>query len=1853
MFFMGRVRLASTLFVLCFVSSLVEAQQFYTAGSVDNVAVGAPLIYASRPAESAIQIEVDLRFTRLSGFILGTDAFSLQLDLVDRDGIVVQSQTESIGLRTSSGTESRSYSMVPLAQLDINNRYKVRAQLLRGGIGPGLFLSAGSPVETVLLKYYHFTNTASIDPALNVLFDFDEVEWSRLFAIRTSDTQQSFQVEAIGNVFRYDLFNGPAGSDAVEFVFTYELVNASTNLAVPTAANESRHIIQVPRYYDFEGERYPWTIADQSFTIDVEPMVQLDSVNNLYFLRVTGAHVEVPGETPRLASQQVAQTLRLLHFSGDLDFNGVATTFREVSNAPTFSLGGLNYVNTSLRVSGLSGLVTGWTAFRFGNDELLNEVRLMADGSASVISGEVALTLQEGIEANDLIRSSGDIRYIYNSLKLTPTGPVAGENLDGDPESALTLLLPPGLGLANDRLLFFQKVLLDVVALAGPVALDSTFTPVGPVSQSPTDRNWLYQEGRPYGVEFSQLSFDPGAGRIRFTPVSVVYNHGASLDHLESVKPLLVKPEMAIKPSNEQFYRFIQGVDGFIDVTADFNGQALVNSKISLSAGEFTPHFPMSGPVRWTGSGVIEQTDSLIVPESSGITGVQPIELNYHQSCPGAFCELGAPPVESLLWQADTAILSFTPDGGLSGAGSLLAAEDLNWGFLESTGGGGARYAHSTNPALTANFLMAGHALGSSARNWNKRSAGADYDFNQSPSFLLLSGYEKGSGQHERFGTSPYLLGSGDYPGLNFRRADFSNQDGFSRLGRPDPSVSDFDFTLSANSKYYVRPAGVSGVHQAQKNSFSPELTIYGYPFLLDQYGLSFLDSKNHESLTNGSLSVPAPSNFSQSFEELTLSCVGELEQAKLDPEDLGAKTLDYWNGSIVPKTLRFLAPIGDDVCNRTGDPVLALGVTTQVAHIDALLFGEMGFFPDGQIVTPADNFPVISRFQLPPTLKLDGPSDEAAYTITPSSPLYFNHAADGPAERGFVTFAGTQDVPFFSDILVQVMTNANADSSAPFDIVGGWPEKGWSDGPDNFFTLVEFDPANIGWPSGELANFEDYRRPSSVDPTDYTPVAKQSFFGVLDFSYPLKWNTSSRFYRSYRPVTNNLMVLSIEHQVDYLSAEFIEVAFGAQYDGVPQLNLSNMLFSIAEENIGAGQAFVQGVQQEVVSSIEAGIDGVAEMLNDRIDDFYAQLFKRIDDLILDHLYDELAAEFQDALDIAQNEGPDLFRDYRANYADPILDQYVYDPAAPSSSLLVAELNQLRGALDAPFGVVQEIDSRLADLQKTLAAISGKLYVTEQGIVVDLPDAGFDRVVPGILTPNGEGERDVVTNLVVALIGELVNDAIGDLVAEQLRESESAIQQQLDALLEQAEPTLAEVEKIISNLQTEVSKLRGELAVAGEIYEALNAIIDQAEAEVLGIAMEIRGTADGFLDKLEAEYDALYPTDQLERISNPFEEYPREEVTALLRQKLVDKVGAAPFVKKIQYTLKQYLYDLNNTVENTIENAFAEVNYLVKELISETVVEFEKEINPMLSDLSDTVGAGQIDGIARFRGDTLVRLRLDGSFQWQVPKPLEFRGYMEYLQLDSDGPGSCGGESGKKLTEVSMGALDIPLEWISPGMRADVGAKFSMLYDAASTSLPIYPVGLAGYFKMTGGELNFETFKITELAAAAAFGLNENYIAANARMILSNYEAAGGIFLGAACSADPILLVDPLAGEVLGDGLFRGAYAYGEAWIPVSEAALGIPASCMFRVSAGIGAGVFYFVDGPVFGGRMLLGASGEALCAVSIRGDVSLVGVKDGGDFRFNGRGQLKGRVGPCPLCLKFSKSAKVKYDNKWSVDL
>ena len=195
---------------------------------------------------------------------------------------------------------------------------------------------------------------------------------------------------------------------------------------------------------------------------------------------------------------------------------------------------------------------------------------------------------------------------------------------------------------------------------------------------------------------------------------------------------------------------------------------------------------------------------------------------------------------------------------------------------------------------------------------------------------------------------------------------------------------------------------------------------------------------------------------------------------------------------------------------------------------------------------------------------------------------------------------------------------------------------------------------------------------------------------------------------------------------------------------------------------------------------------------------------------------------------------------------------------------------------------------------------------------------------------------------------------------------------------------------------------------------------------------------------------------------------------------------------------------------------------------------------------------------------------------------------------------------------------------------------------------------MGGFVEMTEGSINFQSFELKEFGATLAMGLDEAYLGCKARAEFSDYEMAAGIFLGRTCTLEPLLFIDPDIGDVITPGTpFTGGYVYGECWLPISEIVLGVPASCMFRINAGVGAGAFYFVEGPTYGGKMFLGVTGEALCVANIRGDVSMILASQAGTLSGAGTGNFAAKIGYSPFSYTFRRSVKFRYQNgDWSMD-
>jgi hypothetical protein len=90
----------------------------------------------------------------------------------------------------------------------------------------------------------------------------------------------------------------------------------------------------------------------------------------------------------------------------------------------------------------------------------------------------------------------------------------------------------------------------------------------------------------------------------------------------------------------------------------------------------------------------------------------------------------------------------------------------------------------------------------------------------------------------------------------------------------------------------------------------------------------------------------------------------------------------------------------------------------------------------------------------------------------------------------------------------------------------------------------------------------------------------------------------------------------------------------------------------------------------------------------------------------------------------------------------------------------------------------------------------------------------------------------------------------------------------------------------------------------------------------------------------------------------------------------------------------------------------------------------------------------------------------------------------------------------------------------------------------------------------------------------------------------------------------------------------------------------------MFQVSAGMGMGAGFFVEGPTFLGKALLGVSGDFLCVASIYGDIRLAGKGSPQGVTMLGSGRFEVEI--CALiCVSASKTVEIQYKNgSWDID-
>ncbi len=1645
------------------------------------------------------------------------------------------------------------FSLRPTGRLRPVTDYQVRLELMAGGV------SRNNLSNTPPRQFWHFTNLVSGDAAFNVLGAMEGGDWEKTYAIETVPDQESFEITNTFRVVRFDDFNAARTVANVPTRLSWQLQDTN-GLVIPT----------IPSAVDFSTGMFnyedtvPREPRDRTVgrVISFRPLQQLDSVNNRYRVTVTLSFTNVPGQPAEVASTFTNASSRLRHFSGTLRFGEVTATLTNLIGEPgsVIPVGGPDYVNASLdgraildaspeRDFDLSGPRT---------------FRLRANGEASLASGSLSVGVQSGGDAF----TNGNFRLRRATITLSPDGAVAD----------VRIYFPAGFGLSTN---FSTTQRLESQVTFQDVGLDSALEPrTNLVLTTPFAAS---TESKPMLISGDRLTWSRSAHRFTITPSSTFPAIGTRFFPdivLRGYSNSLASSEMATKRSNDGYYSMVDGFVGSIFLTASAQGIAQLTYTASFRSGSFQPHFPAGPSIVWTNGGRQEvDNNSVTVGSNSVLEGVSGIVQAFPGNCAG--CDGGAT-FTSLSLVATNRVLSFTRDGGLIALrqpGSGLT-QSLRWGFSTNTGA----YAHRASNVTELSFHMPGHFL----RGVDDTSAGAN-----GPGVVHLTGVAATNmAVIERPLTSGYdLLGRADYAGINVRSPMTEDGGGLDTIAGTPVS-----FRRTVRAKYYVRQSGVTGVHEAVPGSFDSTLSLVGYPFTVDNYGLSFRDSLNLESRTEGSVRLPFPANITLPFKELRLTCPGGLESAELASSS-SYRHLEYWNADILPQSMRFESKPGDE-CDPTSS-YLVLGVRAHASHVTQPLTGTLGFFPNGSLIPPAFNLPgVNSRFDLPSQFRFAGPPGSGDWTLTPVSQAYFTTNDLARAPNGHLSFAGKLNVPFFQDIKVHLHSGArtNGAGSGEIFVAGGWPVDGWEQSGKNYFNDAKFDAVNRGFPAG--VNLVDYH--GVTDGAAYRARARRTWLDVVDFDYPLAWDPALRQFRSWRTVTSSFLLLTATHQLTYLDPRQAILDVGQRYEGLPVVSLTHLLVDEASTGAGAATALRQVAGDETFSGLTNGLASADALLSDNPSRLVERLVLAGIDPVVNNLMSQLLSQWNSYKNLPPNQRA-AFR----NVASTTVKNHFTGGGGITDQVIVRLANLGVG------------ENGLPGSGKLFSALHEQIAGVADGIALNA-DA-FDGGANGAAT---------IRQLVALSAPQFSASVAGPEVEAALAKNTSSFQQLRTMMLE-ARSTIA-------------SYNAGSADVVSEWKGQLESSWNNAASSLDAVAIAAR---DAVVDLIES-YNF--------RVDDPFAGEGATELTARIRAEISDRLMGEPVIATVRTSIKQRLFDPNAAYRSAANSLFAQYNTVARDLISRSLVQVDNNFVQGLDTLAQYFEVSRLQGHAEIQDESLRQLRLDGRFKLKVPEDMAFNAYLEIKELNSGNtPEECLYEGGV-ATEVKFGATDVELDWISDGLRADVGTKITLVGSS--------PRGIAGSLQ-TSGPLEFAGFVVKQVGFALAFGENENYLAANARVKLGqSSEIAGGVFFGRACdmtplvtavvSVSPYLLdaVNPV--EIFGQPPFTGAFVYGEGMFPVFS--LG----CLLEVRLIAGAGGWYFKEGPKFGGIIKAGVSGTVICVLSASGDITLIGSKQGlglsSPMAFVGMAHVEGCFGiwPFEVCVDGSTSVKYVEGEGWDAD-
>jgi len=993
-------------------------------------------------------------------------------------------------------------------------------------------------------------------------------------------------------------------------------------------------------------------------------------------------------------------------------------------------------------------------------------------------------------------------------------------------------------------------------------------------------------------------------------------------------------------------------------------------------------------------------------------------------------------------------------------------------------------------------------------------------------------------------------------------------------------------YPLTARSKYYARYGGVSGIHEAA--TFPSSLTLYGYAFTFTTYRLSFLDSDVDQSRTDGSISFPTqPAGFLQEFSDMILSCQGGLESAAVPPNS-GVKHLNYWDVNFTPLSIQF-QPGTNDPCG-TGKRWLVLGVQTTLPFIPQALQASLGFQPNGNLVTAADGVAgTDSRFHVPGQLSLQGPGGDI-YPLSTASDGYFNNwATSGSPPNGFYNLAGRLRVPFFEDIKVHLHIMPTGSNTAQISIMGGWPE---ADSPAQ----------DMGW---------------SVNTSNYfnTAVFDQSADG-----FPASESVSIANYETspntmYRPIAQRdwIEVAIFDYPLQWNPTLREFAGFQDAPVVLPVINVNSRLKEISPGKVDFDFDQDVTLQLPCIKSLDFLNDAVNE-LDGPLDSVSNAVRGAIGAVLdttglneLQHTLREDATSFFQPVVNSAFSGvvDDLYNNLAAYPQSDMAAFYNNLNVQVNNGELTSALNNINGAVGQANSVIGQVDKTLTDVQKDI------------GVLLQ------------ILVKDGSGKRHVVS----AIIEQLTSDegpALGFVT--------SLADTEVDSLVSGLDSTLDDIQSQLQDVSNQVAQVHSSLtSVSGDFNQALG----QALNDSTGASQFVQMAGINLSNRLAS---VLTPA------GDYFTANPAAAKQAI-QQELMNAFLASPLPTDYQQTLKQFLFDNNAVLDQLMDTLFDQINSAIRDGLSDLITDAgDSTLQAVKGLASGSFLSAKIRGTPTFNGDSLRKIHLDAAVQVNVPDSMNFDAYMEILELDSQStPVDCI-PAGAPAAEVMIGANNVKLDW--PGLNP-TGTPLTLTVQGKWTLQSGNVIGLGGLFDIKG-EVGFQGCSVNEIGAGLAFGEEENYfeakVAGTINILGVPVDVQGGVFVGKACSLQPILFIDPQATNVLtlNPTEFAGIYLEFGASLSLSQILFG-ESDCFLDIGVTESSAVYYD-GGPnteQIGMRQGMGVDASLLCILSASASLTMFGTTthspSGYSLEIGGEAQICGSIGPCPFCISGCKGITV----------